>query len=420
MTVASLDTAPKVRNPEVGKRDAMKSFAVCLLCMVFSSAGLAEIPWKFVVVGDTRSNGEDNGVNIAILGEIADEIVAQNAEFVLVPGDLVIGGVNQTAIESQFNTWRNTMQPVYDDGIPVYVVRGNHDVGSPAGTTAWNNVFPELPDNGPSGELNLTYSVIHKNALIIALDQYIASHRVNQTWLNSQLSANTRPHIFVLGHEPAFKVNHTDCLDDYSANRNAFWFSIERAGGRTYFCGHDHFYNHASVDNDGEPDNDVHQYVVGTGGAPFSPWAGNYDGVNNYYTLTNIKHVGQYGYVLCEVNGLKITLTWMERTGEEIYTAGQVWSYTAAMTGDINNDGAVDFRDFAVFAEHWLEGVKILAGDFIPPAGVGFEDIGFFAKRWLNTDCSGSNNCDGADLNLSGGVDFVDFAVLANNWLKTE
>jgi hypothetical protein len=398
----------------------MKSFAACLLCLVFASAGWAETPWKFIVTGDTRSDGEDNGVNITILSELADEIVNQNADFVLVPGDLVTGGVNQTALESQFNTWRDTMQPVYDANIGVYVVRGGHDVGSPAGVTAWNNVFPDLPDNGPSGEVNLTYSARHKNTLIIALDQFITSHRVNQTWLNSQFSANTSPHIFVFGHEPAFKVNHSDCLHNYPANRDAFWFSIKNAGGRTYFCGHDHFYNHARVDNDGEPNNDVHQYVVGTGGAPIYSWSGDYDGVNDYYTLTNIKHVEQYGYVICEVNGLKITLTWMERTGEGVYTAGEIWNYTATLTNDLNNDGAIDFRDFAVFAEHWLEGVQILEGDFVPPGGVGFEDIEFFAKRWLGTDCGSSNNCDGTDLNLSGKVDFLDFAVLAGNWLKTK
>jgi hypothetical protein len=246
------------------------------------------------------------------------------------------------------------MRPVYDANISVYVVRGNHDLGSPAGTTAWNNVFPELPDNGPSGELNLTYSVIHKNALIIALDQYVASHRVNQVWLDTQLSENTCPHIFVFGHEPAFKACHTDCLDAYSANRNAFWFSIENAGGRTYFCGHDHFYNHATVDNDGEPNNDVHQYIVGTAGAPLRDWAGNYDGANDYYSVTNINHVKQYGYVICDVNGLNVTLTWMERTGEGTYAAEEQWNYTAALAGDINSDGVVDFEDFAIFADNWL------------------------------------------------------------------
>jgi hypothetical protein len=224
------------------------------------------------------------------------------------------------------------MQPVYDAGIGVYVVRGNHDVGEPAGVTAWNKVFKgefSLPDNGPAGEKNLTYSVTHKNALIISLDQYIKHRRVNQAWLDTQFAANTRLHIFVLGHEPAFKALHEDCLDDYPAERDVFWGSIEKAGGRTYFCGHDHFYNHARVDNDGDPSNDIHQYIVGTAGAPLYDWLGNYDGDNSNYTVENIYHAKEYGYCLVEIDGLDVTLSWMERVGAGKYEAGEVWSYTA-------------------------------------------------------------------------------------------
>lgn len=316
---------------------------------------MGDTSWKFIISGDTRSGGENNGVNTVILGELADEIINQNADFVLFTGDLVNGGVDQTTLESQFNTWRSTMQSVYGADIGVYVVRGNHDIGSPAGTTAWNNVFADLPDNGPSGEVNLTYSVRHKNALVIGLDQYITSHRVNQIWLDAQFAANTSPHIFVFGHEPAFKVEHVDCLDASPANRNTFWFSIENAGGRTYFCGHDHFYNHAQLDNDGEPNNDIHQYVVGTGGAPIRPWSGYYDGTNDYYNVEEVNHIEQYGYVVCEVNDLDVTLTWMERIGAGTYSASEIWSYTAALAGDFNNDGVVDFKDFAILANNWLK-----------------------------------------------------------------
>jgi hypothetical protein len=225
------------------------------------------------------------------------------------------------------------MQPVYDAGIGVYAVRGNHDVGEPVGVTAWNKVLGYLPDNGPAGEKNLTYSVTHKNALIISLDQYIRLRRVNQAWLDTQLAANTKPHIFVFGHEPAFKARHSACLDDYVAERNAFWASIEKAGGRTYFCGHDHLYNHARVDGDGDPSNDIHQYIVGTAGAPLRGWSGDYDGDNNDYTVENIYYSKEYGYVLVEIAGLDVTLTWIERIDAGKYKAKEVWSYTAAERG---------------------------------------------------------------------------------------
>lgn len=299
-----------------------------LLFAGFSSTSLAGTSWKFITVGDSR--GSDNGVNTAILGEIAAEIVNKGVDFVILPGDLVNGSANVSTMTSQLTTWRDTMQPVYSAGIDVYACRGNHEN---YGVTAWNNVFTgvySLPDNGPAGEQNLTYSVTHKNSLIIGLDQYVNLHRVNQTWLDSQLSANTNPHIFAFGHEPAFKANHSDCLDDYPVNRDVFWASLKNAGGRIYFAGHDHFYDHAHIsDGDGDAGNDIHQYIVGTGGAPFHDWSPPYDGVNSGMSIEQLYHAKQYGYVLGEIDGLNATLTWMERVSAGAYTAGEVWSYTA-------------------------------------------------------------------------------------------
>jgi len=299
------------------------SFLFAVLC----SPALAEAPWSFVVTGDSRDG--DNGVNTVILGELAGQIVNHSVDFVLFPGDLVTGSTDPAVLQSQLTTWRNTMQPVYDAGIGVYPVRGNHDEDS---VLAWNNVFSgpfALPANGPAGEENLTYSVTHKNALILGLDQYVTSGRVNQAWIDDQLATTTSPHVFALGHEPAFAAQHTDCLDDYPINRDAFWSSLEQAGARTYFAGHDHFYDHARVDGDGDPSNDIHQYIVGTAGAPLRDWSPPYSGVNSGMTLTQIYHEKQYGYLLGEVDGLDVTLTWMARVGTDTYAAGDVWGYTA-------------------------------------------------------------------------------------------
>jgi len=309
------------------EKNTLSLIIVSVLVAVLSLTGCAGPQWKFIVTGDSR--GGDNGVNTAILNELAAEIVKRKVDFVLFSGDLVNGYVDQVVLESQINTWRDTMQAVYDAGIGVYAVRGNHDVGEPPGVTAWNNVLGYLPDNGPAGEKNLTYSVTHKNAFIVGLDQYIKLRRVNQAWLDAQLAANTKSHIFIFGHEPAFKARHEHCLDDHVAERDAFWASIEEAGGRTYFCGHDHLYNHARVDDDGDMSNDIHQYIVGTAGAPLRGWAGDYDGDNSDYTIENIYYAKEYGYCLVKIVGLDVTLTWMERVGAGKYKAKEVWSYTA-------------------------------------------------------------------------------------------
>jgi hypothetical protein len=61
---------------------------------------------------------------------------------------------------------------------------------------------------------------------------------------------------------------------------------------------------------------------------------------------------------------------------------------------------------------------QIVPGDFVCPDGVDFADYSFFAERWLNTDCASNNNCDGADLDLSGTVDIADLAIMCDYWLK--
>jgi len=290
--------------------------------------------WYFMVAGDSR--GKNTGVNTKILSEIAAEIVRNKPDFVLFPGDLVTGNKDNEIHRAQLTNWRQTMQPVYDAKIEVYAVRGNHDRGSrkpPLGLDVWNEIFSgpyALPDNGPAGEKNLTYSVMHKNALILALDQYVTRGRKNNlAWIDEQFASNSLPHVFVMGHEPAFSANHKDCLDDDVQQRNAFLESITQEGGRTYFCGHDHFYDHISADHDGDPSNDIHQFIVGTAGAPIYVHDGTYAGLNEPYELTHIAGAGQHGYLVVSVDGVYVTTTWFERAGENDYQPRDTWSYTA-------------------------------------------------------------------------------------------
>ena len=286
---------------------------------------------RFVVTCDSR--GSDNGVNTAILSEIVQAFLDEEVDFVLFPGDLITGSFNQSTNESQFTNWLSIMQPLYDVGIGVYPCRGNHDVYSPK--AAWDNVFTgsySLPNNGPSGEENVTFSFTYQNVFVVGLDQYVVDGRVNQTWLDAQFANNTEPHIFVFGHEPAFKLVHEDCLDDYPENRDTFWDSIADAGGRAYFAGHDHFYDHSRLDDgDANPDNDLHQYIVGTAGAPLYT-DGSYDGNNGIWTPIRIMHEQEYGYVLVEIDGATATLTWKHRTAPNQFEAtDDVLQYTLAV-----------------------------------------------------------------------------------------
>ena len=323
----------------------------------------AASPWRFVVVGDSR--GDDNGVNTAILSEIAARIVAEQPAFVLFPGDLVEGYTDTEGLISQLTTWQATMQPVYEAGIRVLAVRGNHEASVNA--DAWDAAFAgpyAMPNNGPEGEINLTYSLAYRNAFVVGVDQYSSELvRLNQPWLDNQLQGNTRPHVFVFGHEPAFKAGHEDCLDADPVGRDAFWAGIAAAGGRTYLCGHDHFYNHARIDDlDGNPDNDLHQLIVGTGGAPLVEFEGIYDG-NNGNMRPCLQHCASAnGYVTVDIDGLQVTMTWIERISEKDFAPMEMWSYTAApKPGDLNCDGTLDGADAEAFLQALIDPIAYAA-----------------------------------------------------------
>ena len=305
-------------------------FRLPLVLAGLIAAGNAQAaPWRFIVTGDSR--GSDGGVNRAILAEIASAITNERPDLVLFSGDLVTGG---PATQSQFEAWTNAMAAVYAAGVPVYPVRGNHDLG-----TGWAKVFArDLPDNGPPGETHFTFAVRHKNALFLGLDEFINAHRVNQAWLNSQLASNTAPHVFAYGHEPAFKAYHHNSLADYPADRNAFWTSLANAGARVYFCGNDHFYDRARLDDgDGQTSNDLYQCIAAGAGAPIYSGAA-YNGNNGQWTPIRQAHDEQHGYMVGEVDGLDVRLTWKHRQAPGVYATNDTFTYRA---GNANNDGVL-------------------------------------------------------------------------------
>jgi len=57
-------------------------------------------------------------------------------------------------------------------------------------------------------------------------------------------------------------------------------------------------------------------------------------------------------------------------------------------------------------------------GDMICPYGVDLIDLEFFVQYWLQSNCAKNDDCYGTDLDISGEVNFADFAYLAENWLS--
>lgn len=290
--------------------------------------------WKFAVVSDTQNDNWDisagSCVNPNILTLIAVDISVQMPEFVIVCGDLVNGWLrhNGKSYREQYMDWMAAMAPVLGSGIRVFTVRGNHDAGPELYVVrplceeldlmpgsleqlkqAYIAVIADglIPFAGPEGEEGLTWSFGFRDACFIGLDQYTGrQHLVNQDWLDKRLAANDRTHLFIFGHEPAFRADYRDNLSFFPAERNRFWDSIAQSGAGIYFCGHDHFYNRAVVpDSKG---NSVRQIVCGTGGGDLQRWSGRY---GERKRVKGEFHNNEYfGYVMVTVEGPVVTVQW--------------------------------------------------------------------------------------------------------------
>lgn len=308
--------------------------------------------WRFAVVGDTHVTTTQS----AIPAEIVAALQKEGVSFVLVAGDLVEAGAGAAlpSFRNQLDTWKTVFAPLWQSGIGVYPVRGNHEADVAGGTDTWKSAFSGSlapPSDGPSGEEGLTWSFTFQNARIIGLDEYVNLHHPNQFWLDTRLAHDpSHPHIFVFGHEPAFKVFHTDCLGTDPTTRNTFWTSLAQAGAKIYFAGHDHFFDMARIsDGDGQAGSDLWQVVAGTGGGTFFT-SHAYNGSNSPYAPLGLFHEAQYGYVLVEISGtgaadLDVTLTWKHRTtnGDTVtYTPGYVLQYSLADTPAVFSYPVVD------------------------------------------------------------------------------
>jgi hypothetical protein len=160
-----------------------------------------------------------------------------------------------------------------------YPVVGNHEFETPSDMDyILNSMIPYLENvvnNGAQG----TYSFDFGNVHCIVLDQYSANGEGEvdanlQVWLQQNLNATNKDHVFVFGHEPAFpRHRHVgNSLDQFHESRNQFW-NILTADPRirAYFCGHTHYYYHmrvidpTSVGTVGYPDQEGGVYQVDVG-----------------------------------------------------------------------------------------------------------------------------------------------------------
>jgi Icc protein len=259
-------------------------------------------PWRFVVLGDTRTSGlKPPDVTYVIIEHAAQAKPA----LTLAVGDMISALDTQAEVRQQWQYWREAVAPLAPsqaDSEPwLLVTPGNHDVqGHSWATDLLVEAFPELPSNGPAGLGRRAYAVDYRGMRFISLDSEGGEiHLLNDTqldWLEGQLRDNPNRYTIVFSHDPAYPVGpHIgSSLDVFPKARDRLWQMLRDYKATAYIAGHEHLYNHQQIAG-------VHQIIAGTSGSYV------YQGYGGEF----------YHYVVGEVGADAITFVVYDQQGTE-------------------------------------------------------------------------------------------------------
>ncbi len=81
---------------------------------------------------------------------------------------------------------------------------------------------------------------------------------------------------------------------------------------------------------------------------------------------------------------------------------------------DFTGDGFVNFRDYCVLAEEWLKVENPLRADLVDDNKIDRCDLNAFCDQWL----SSCYDCNDVDIYNDGQIDFKDYSLLTGSWLN--
>ena len=332
-------------------------FLICFPVLIFISSCVENVPpvstppdnnireWKFAYMSDNKDAHNASGINDTTVKRFAEDMKQQGLSILLVGGDLIDGRGNDVpGLNAQYSEWFKAMQPVYDSGISVYAVPGNHEYWGKVAddcVTAWNeSVLPRLPKEREDNPkyTGREYSFKFENAFFIGLNQnwaekgdYIPNYYAgnNVDWIKSTLDSRDKkkqPHLFVYGHMPQFMNQYSWETDTDFNNREEFWNTIGKAGSKIYLTGHIHTYSRSlATTKDGLFS--IHQIIVGSCGAGFEnpPWDGVY--AESYRIKGEYLNNDYEGYMIATVKGPDVKLEWRYYKPDEGFKVGDTIAY---------------------------------------------------------------------------------------------
>jgi len=260
-------------------------------------------PFKFVVLGDTRSRHN-------IHSKIVDMIIEQDPLFVINTGDMVGNGKEISDWEAFFEVNNKLMK-----NTQYYPVLGNHEKDSP-----YYFDFFDLPNNERYYSFNVgdaLFVILDSEGVEISEPNYISDENsdkfwkdsfkeyfeTQKKWLANLLEINKEAgFVFVFQHQPMYSIKKTR-VDDTNKYRKFWGDFFERHNVQVFMNGHDHHYHHAMK-------NGVH-YITTAGGG-----AGLYDADTPQPETVKYNKIEHYVYI--DVNTDTAVLNVIDINGNQI------------------------------------------------------------------------------------------------------
>ena len=213
----------------------------------------ADVPFSFVVMGDTRS---DTDAHRRVIDRMAQTV----PDFVVGTGDMVDDGYRQDQWQQFFDVEGQLLR----DNV-FFPSVGNHDRQGRGRTADSYRAFFSVPDNGGDTERYYAFSYAAARFLVLDSNEYSFALTDQTAWLERELIAARQDpsirHVFAVMHHPPFSIS----LHGGARDLRERWTPLfEKYQVSAVFSGHDHVYERAER-------NGIRYFVSGGGGAPLYP-----------------------------------------------------------------------------------------------------------------------------------------------------
>jgi predicted phosphodiesterase len=273
----------------------------------------ADVPYSFVVVGDTRYSTE---AHRRVIERIAQEV----PDFLLGTGDLVDEGHRQDQWQEFFDIERALLREVV-----YFPALGNHDRQGRGRTADNYRTYFSVPETGSETERYYAFSYATARFLVLDSNEHSFALTDQTAWLERELIAARQDprvrHIFVVMHHPPFSIS----LHGGNRDLRERWTPLfERYQVTAVFSGHDHVYSRAEH-------NGLHYFVSGGGGAPLYARRPRPDPIDAA-AVKSFERV--HHFLRVNVTGTRIEITAIRADGTTIETTAWEEAPPATALGD--------------------------------------------------------------------------------------